>query len=260
MTELPHGLVSGTVIERTDWNHQLFSIEVKAPVSSYLAGQFTKLGLENEQGELVRRAYSMVNAPSHTKGHQHLEFLIVKDSDGQLSPRLHQLQQGDEVFVGQDPSGFMTLEEIPPTAKDLWMLSTGTAIGPFLSLLEQLQQQETPLPFKHLILVHAVRTQADLTYQERIQTFIQHFQGTLHYVPIISRESVTGALRGRIPSLLLGGDLEQATTVTINKERSFFYLCGNPEMVRDTSAALNQLGLEKHLRRKPGQFSSENYW
>lgn len=72
----------------------------------------------------------------------------------------------------------MTLEEIPPTAKDLWMLSTGTAIGPFLSLLEQLQQQETPLPFKHLILVHAVRTQADLTYQERIQTFIQHFQGT----------------------------------------------------------------------------------
>ena len=260
MTEIPHGLVSGTVIARTDWNHQLFSLEVKAPVSHYIAGQFTKLGLVTEQEELVRRAYSMVNAPSHQNGYQHLEFLIVKDSDGQLSPKLHQLQQGDEVFVGRDPSGFMTLEEIPATTKDLWMLSTGTAIGPFLSLLQQLQLQKSALPFEHLVLVHAVRTQADLTYQERIQTFIQHFQGALHYVPIISRESVTGALHGRIPSLLLGGDLEQATSVTVNKERSFFYLCGNPEMVRDTSAALNQLGLEKHLRRKPGQFSNENYW
>lgn len=260
MAELPHGLVSGTVINRKDWNQQLFSLEVKAPISHYVAGQFTKLGLENPQGELVRRAYSMVNSPSHPKGYQHLEFLIIKDTEGQLSPKLHQLQQGDEVFVGRDPSGFMTLEEIPETATDLWMLSTGTAIGPFLSLLEELQIKANTRHFHRLVLVHAVRTKDDLTYQERILQFTQHFQGTLHYVPIVSRESVAGTLRGRIPSLLLGGDLEQATSVSIDKKRSFFYLCGNPEMVRDTSAALNQLGLEKHLRRKPGQFSSENYW
>ena len=260
MTELPHGLVTGTVVNRTDWNHQLFSIEVKAPVSHYFAGQFTKLGLENVQGELVRRAYSMVNAPTDEKGHQHLEFLIVKDACGQLSPMLHQLKQGDEVFVGRDPSGFMTLDEIPTSAQDLWMLATGTAVGPFLSLLEQLQSHNEARSFDHLVLVHAVRTKDDFTYQTRIQQFINHFRGKLHYVPIISRESVAGTLHGRIPGLLLGGDLEQATSVAINKERSFFYLCGNPDMVHDTSTALNQLGLEKHLRRKPGQFSSENYW
>lgn len=260
MTELPHGLVTGKVVSRTDWNHQLFSLEVKAPISPYLAGQFTKLGLENAQGELVRRAYSMVNAPSHEKGYQHLEFLIVKDSDGQLSPMLHQLNNGDEVLVGRDPSGFMTIEEIPAYAQDLWMLATGTAVGPFISLLEQLQDHNQIRSFDRLILVHAVRTEQDLTYQSRIQQLIQHFQGKLHYVPIISRESIAGTLRGRIPSLLLGGDLERTTSITINKDRSFFYLCGNPEMVRDTSSALNQLGLEKHLRRKPGQFSSENYW
>ncbi|SBS64542.1 ferredoxin--NADP reductase [Vibrio atlanticus] len=267
MTDIPHGLVTGKVVHKTEWTEQLFSLQVSAPVSPYQAGQFTKLGLRNSEGEFVRRAYSMVNAPEHEQGHQHLEFLIIKDQNGQLSPQLHELKVGDDIFVGKDPSGFMTLEEIPEIADDLWMLSTGTAVGPFISMLESMQIQqhngsesEKVTSFKNLVLVHAVRTEQDLTYQDRINQLVNHFQGKLQYVPIISRESVTGTLRGRIPSLLLGGDLEQTTSVTFNQTRSFFYLCGNPQMVRDTSEALTNLGFEKHLRRKPGQFSSENYW
>ncbi|MEZ9575876.1 ferredoxin--NADP reductase [Vibrio sp. 10N.222.55.A3] len=266
MTDIPHGLVTGKVLHKIEWTDQLFSLQVSAPVSSYQAGQFTKLGLRNSEGEFVRRAYSMVNAPEHAKGHQHLEFLIVKDQNGQLSPQLHQLKVGDDVFVGKDPSGFMTLDEIPEIADDLWMLSTGTAVGPFISILESMQIQQNELAsdkassFKNLVLVHAVRTEQDLTYRDRITQLVNHFQGRLKYVPIISRESVTGTLRGRIPNLLLGGDLEQAASVAFNQTRSFFYLCGNPQMVRDTSEALTSLGFEKHLRRKPGQFSSENYW
>ncbi|MBT9242594.1 ferredoxin--NADP reductase [Vibrio splendidus] len=267
MTDIPHGLVTGKVLHKIQWTDQLFSLQVSAPVSPYQAGQFTKLGLLNSEDEFVRRAYSMVNAPEHEQGHQHLEFLIIKDQNGQLSPQLHELKVGDDIFVGKDPSGFMTLDEIPEIADDLWMLSTGTAVGPFISMLEsmQIQQQngsdvEKVMSFKNLVLVHAVRTEQDLTYRDRIAQLVNHFQGKLQYVPIISRESVTGTLRGRIPSLLLGGDLEQTTFVAFNQTRSFFYLCGNPQMVRDTSEALTSLGFEKHLRRKPGQFSSENYW
>ncbi|MCL4107496.1 UNVERIFIED_CONTAM: hypothetical protein GTU68_011491 [Idotea baltica] len=257
MTDIPHGLVTGKVVHKTEWTEQLFSLQVSAPVSPYQAGQFTKLGLRNSEGEFVRRAYSMVNAPEHEHGHQSLEFLIVKDQNGQLSPQLHRLKVGDDIFVGKDPSGFMTLEEIPEIADDLWMLSTGTAVGPFISMLENFNKTTS---FNNLVLVHAVRTEQDLTYQDRINQLVEHFQGKLKYVPIISRESVTGTLRGRIPSLLLGGDLERASSITINQRHSFFYLCGNPQMVRDTSEALISLGLQKHLRKKPGQFSSENYW
>ena len=269
MTDIPHGLVTGKVTHKTEWTDQLFSLQVSAPVSPYQAGQFTKLGLLNSEDEFVRRAYSMVNAPEHTKGHQHLEFLIVKDQNGQLSPQLHELKVGDDIFVGKDPSGFMTLDEIPEIADDLWMLSTGTAVGPFISMLEsmQIQQQkdtdagsEKATQFNNLVLVHAVRTEQDLTYRDRITQLVYQFQGKLKYVPIISRESITGTLCGRIPSLLLGGDLERASSITINQRHSFFYLCGNPQMVGDTSEALISLGLQKHLRKKPGQFSSENYW
>ncbi|NOH97207.1 ferredoxin--NADP reductase [Vibrio sp. 99-70-13A1] len=267
---IPHGLVQGKVTQKIEWNDQLFSLHVHAPVAPYLAGQFTKLALpvstelqyqqesnDLERPEYIRRAYSMVNSPSHSLGHQHLEFLIVKDTSGQLSPKLHELKIHDTIFVGKDPSGFMILEEIPPAAKDFWMLATGTAIGPFIAMLETPHMADR---FANLILVHAVRTQQDLTYQSRIAQLVHQFQGKLRYVPIISRESITGTLRGRIPTLLLRGELEHATSIAIHQQHSFFYLCGNPAMVRDTSEALKQLGLNKHLRRQAGQFSSENYW
>ena len=37
-------------------------------------------------------------------------------------------------------------------------------------------------------------------------------------------------------------------------------LCGNPQMVRDCQQVLQARGLQKNLRRAPGQISQENYW
>ena len=37
-------------------------------------------------------------------------------------------------------------------------------------------------------------------------------------------------------------------------------LCGNPQMVEDTTAVLVERGLKKHRRRDPGQITVENYW
>jgi len=256
MTELPHGLVLGKVIDRVDWNEQLFTLFVRAPVQSYVAGQFTKLALF-DGNELVRRAYSMVNAPKIHEGEAILEFLVIKDEQGLLSPKLHALNVDDDIYVGSTPSGYMTLQEVPDHVEDLWMLSTGTAVGPFLSILEELASSQR---FNHLVLVHAVRQQKDLTYSERIQQKVTLFEGKLKYVPIVSRELVAGALRGRIPDLLLNGELQRSAKLDFNQERSFVFLCGNPGMVRDTSESLKTLGLTKHLRKKPGQFSSENYW
>lgn len=81
----------------------------------------------------------------------------------------------------------MTLDEIPEIADDLWMLSTGTAVGPFISMLESMQIQEQngsesekAASFKNLVLVHAVRTEQDLTYRDRITQLVDHFQGNLN--------------------------------------------------------------------------------
>ncbi|MUK48538.1 ferredoxin--NADP reductase [Aliivibrio fischeri] len=257
MTEIPHGLIKGVVLKRHDWTTSLFSLFVEAPINAYQARQFTKLALSDGRGDWVRRAYSIVNNPKQADGHQRMEFLIIADQNGELSLCLQKLNSGDEIFVGKDASGFMTIDEIPKNADDLWLLSTGTAIGPFISILE------TPLlemRFKNMVLVHAVRTQSELIYQERIQQLFNRYNKRFHYVPIVSREHVTGTLCGRIPTLLLSREIESRAQCQLNKTHSFLYICGNPNMVKDTSDALKELGFNKHLRRKSGQFSSENYW
>lgn len=262
MKEIPLGFVSGTVVNRTDWAEHLFSLEVHTPASAFpsppfIAGQFSKLAVQNEAGEWVRRAYSMVNKPYIEGDKAIFEFLVIEIPDGKLTPLLGQLNQGDDVLVGTLPSGFMTLDEVPETAKDLWMLSTGTGIGPFLSILEEIEQCQR---FDHLILVHAVRTKEELVYKDKIMNLMKEYQGKLRYVPIVSRESVSGALSGRIPQQLQSNGLTTAAHVPLTEQGSFFYLCGNPNMVHDTRDALQIMGYKKHLRREAGHFSFENYW
>ncbi|MBD1573325.1 ferredoxin--NADP reductase [Vibrio sp. S17_S38] len=262
MKDIPLGFTTGRVIQRTDWAEHLFSLTVQVPANTYpspafIAGQFSKLALLNQQDEWVRRAYSMVNKPTIRDDNLILEFLVIEIPQGQLTPHLGHLQIGDTLYVGTQPAGFMTLDEIPSNTKDLWMLSTGTGIGPFLSILEE---TESCQHFEHLILVQAVRTQSELVYKEKIIELMKRYQGKLRYVPIVSRESVKGALQGRIPALLESGQLAAVAHVPLTKQQSFFYLCGNPDMVHDTRDTLENMGYKKHLRREAGQFSFENYW
>lgn len=256
MIEL-NGFTKGEVINYKQWTDNEFSITVKADIGPYVAGQFTKLALPDENGNWLRRAYSFVNSPNHSLGQNFMEFLIIDVANGDLSPKLAKLHIGDDIYVGDKPSGFMTLDEIPKTATNLWLLSTGTAIGPFLSLLAE---NETKTRFDNIILVHAVRTQKELVYQELIANLQQEFAGKLSYLPIVSREKHQHIMSGRIPELLKDGRLMRAVALTPNKQNSFFYLCGNPAMIHDTRDVLLELGFQKHLRRSSGHFSFENYW
>lgn len=120
--------VTGKVTKVQNWTDALFSLTVHAPVHPFTAGQFTKLGLEID-GERVQRAYSYVNSPDNPD----LEFYLVTVPDGKLSPRLAALKPGDEVQVVSEAAGFFVLDEVPD-CETLWMLATGTAIGPYLSI------------------------------------------------------------------------------------------------------------------------------
>ncbi|TWX73754.1 ferredoxin--NADP reductase [Colwellia sp. C1TZA3] len=251
------GFAKGEIINYKPWTNNEFSITVKAEIGPYVAGQFTKLALPDENGNWLRRAYSFVNSPNHSPGANVMEFLIIDVPEGNLSPKLAQLHLGDVIYVGDKPSGFMTLDEIPETVTNLWLLATGTAIGPFLSILAE---KRTKIRFDNVILVHAVRTQQELVYQALIANLQQAYAGKLSYLPIVSREKNPNIMSGRIPALLKDGSLMQAVKLTPDKQNSFFYLCGNPAMVHDTRDVLLELGFQKHLRRASGNFSFENYW
>ncbi|EOI3457702.1 ferredoxin--NADP(+) reductase [Cronobacter turicensis] len=244
--------VTGKVVRVQHWTDSLFSLVVNAPVAPFTAGQFTKLGLEID-GERVQRAYSYVNAP----GNPDLEFYLVTVPEGKLSPRLHAMQPGDEVMVVSDAAGFFVLEEIPE-CETLWMLATGTAIGPYLSILQEGKDLER---FKNIVLVHAVRYAQDLSYLPLMLELQQRYEGKLRVQTVVSRETVSGSLTGRVPALIESGALEEAVGLPMDTVTSHVMLCGNPQMVRDTQQLLKDTRqMAKHLRRRPGHMTAEHYW
>lgn len=244
--------VNAEVQEVKNWTDALFSLRVRASIDPFIAGQFAKLALEID-GERVQRAYSYVNAPQDPL----LEFYLVTVPEGKLSPRLQALRPGDQVMVTKEASGFFVLEEIPD-CQTLWMLATGTAIGPYLSILQQGDGLER---FENIVLVHAARYAADLSFVPLMQQLQQRYQGKLRIQTVVSREQNAGSLHGRVPQLIEGGELEQAVGLSMDAETSHIMLCGNPQMVRDTQQLLkDSRGMRKHFKRKPGHMSSEHYW
>ncbi|MBX3647009.1 MAG: ferredoxin--NADP reductase [Rhodocyclaceae bacterium] len=243
--------IEGRVIERIDWTDRLHSLRIEAQIEPFRAGQFTKLGLQIGD-EIVGRPYSIVSTP----GDPVLEFYFSTVNEGPLSPRLSALKAGDAVQVAPKANGFLVLDEVPP-AIHLWLVATGTGLGPFLSILK------TPEPwqrFQRVVLVHAARTAAELTYRRTIASVAEAEPKRFSYIPFLSRETADYALAGRIPQAITEGQLEARAALRFDPAQCHVMLCGNPAMVEDATAALAARGLRKHRRKEPGQISMETYW
>lgn len=236
--------LEGKIVENRQWTDALFSLRVENVPLQFSAGQFVRIALDVE-GERVARAFSFVNPPHDPV----LEFYGVIVPAGPLSPRLARLRAGEALYVASNPAGFLVLSEVPE-ADTLWLVATGTGIAPFLSIL---RTDEPWRRFKRVVVVHGVRHARELAYRETIG------KTPANYVTVVSREPHAGSLAGRIPAALRDGRLEAAAGVAIGA-RSHFMLCGNPEMLRDTAAALAERGLRKHRRRAPGHITVESFW
>jgi len=243
--------IEGTIVSQKAWNDRLHSLRFDADIDQFAAGQFGRIGLGIE-GEQVMRPYSFVNSP-RVRPHEFHYYLL---DEGPLTSRLITLGPGDKILVSPKPNGFLILNEVPE-AEQLWMLSTGTAVGPFLSIMGE---EDVWRRFKRVVLAHAVREEADLSYRDDALRFAEERPGQFSYVPVVSREDVDYALRGRIPTLLESGELADRAGVQIEVGRSQFMLCGNPAMVKDTTQKLIEWGFERNRRKKPGHITVENYW
>jgi ferredoxin--NADP+ reductase len=243
--------VDGKVIENRHWTDSLYSLRIAADLDPYCAGQFGRLGLQIDN-QIVGRPYSYVSAP----GQEFHEFYSIVVPEGPISPRLAVLQPGDHVYVNRKANGFFTLSEVPDS-RDLWMMATGTGLGPYLSIL---QTDDPWRRFTNLILVHAVRKAEELTYQELIGEFTRRDAKRFQYIPFVSRETTDFALAGRVPGAIKDGKLELRANLKLDAQHSQIMICGNPDMVKDTREILEERGLSKNLRRTPGQITTENYW
>jgi len=242
--------LDGEVIEKIQWNPRLFSLRIKAGPVIFKAGQFVRVALDID-GERVARPYSLVSKPDD----EYLEIYFNIVPEGPLSPRLAALEAGERIFVSDRANGFLTIDELP-ACKHLWMLATGTGIGPFLSILKDGQCWSR---FEKVVLAYSVRNSSELSYREQIVSIEQEYASQFVFVPFITRENVAGAINERIPAAIEDGSFEKTAGITISKDDSHIMMCGNSAMITSVSEILATRGLKKHLRREHGQITVEKY-
>ncbi len=241
--------LTGKVIEKIQWNERLFSLRIQCVLENFESGQFVRVALDID-GERVARPYSLVNTPDD----DYLEIYFNIVEEGPLTPRLALLEVGDEIFVTDRANGFLTVSEIP-ACKNLWLLATGTGVGPFLSILkgEKVWQR-----FEKIVLGYSVRNLSELSYREQIAAIEKQHAQQFVFVPFITREKVEGAMAQRITACIEDGSFEQRAGVNID-ENSHIMMCGNSAMLGSVTELLEKRGLRKHRRREPGHITTEKY-
>lgn len=249
---------TATIAGRKRWAEGLETLVLSAPSITFEPGQFVNLALGGEvggnaeDGNRVKRAYSLASAPGAP-----IEFYLARVPEGEFTPRLFALPLGANLRVDTVPQGFFTISELPAQARELWMIATGTGLGPFVSMW----RSGVLLPrFERVVVVHCAREASQLGYREEIES-LTVADARLSYVALVTREAPgPGVIGGRVPAALADGRLERAAGLALDLERSHVMLCGNPDMVRDVTSVLGERGLQKHRRRSPGQITTEKYW
>ncbi len=231
----------------------------------FTPGQFARLGVKKhhpEKGEYIAwRAYSIVSANYD----EFLEFYSIVVPDGEFTSELHKLKVGDTIYVEKMNYGFLTTDRFE-NGKDLWMLSSGTGLAPFISILWDMKTWED---YERIIIVHSVRDEHELAYRQAIEDFKTHeyfgefCQGNpqkLVYVPVVTRHQLPGTLHQRITTVIENGELEKFADIPLDLERSRIMICGNPDMVDDIRKLLANKGYTTSRRGQPGNMAVENYW
>ena len=140
------------------WTDTLFSFRATRDSGfRFQNGQFAMIGLEVE-GRPLLRAYSMASA-NHE---EELEFFSIKVADGPLTSKLQKIREGDTILVGRKATGTLVTDNLLPGNR-LLLLSTGTGLAPFASLIKDPDVYER---FESIVLVHGCRQVSELAYGE----------------------------------------------------------------------------------------------
>ena len=236
-------LMKERVTEVHHWNDTLFSFKSTRDKSfRYKNGHFTMIGLEHD-GRPLLRAYSIVSANYE----EELEFFSIKVPDGPLTSKLQHLNVGDEIYVNSKPTGTLTVDNLLP-GKRLYMLSTGTGLAPFLSIIRDPEVYEQ---YDKIILTHGVRTVNELAYRELItehlpkhEYFGEEISEKLIYYPTVTREKYKN--QGRLTDLMTSGDLfESIGQPPLNPDEDRVMMCGSPSMLKDLVTILDERGFKE---------------
>ena len=238
-----------TVLSVHHWTDRLFTFKTTRDKSlRFSNGHFTMIGLRVNEKPLLR-AYSIVSANYE----EHLEFLSIKVPDGPLTSRLQHMKVGDKIIVGRKPTGTLLIDYLLP-GKRLFLLSTGTGLAPFMSIVHDPATYEK---FEQIILVHGVRQKDELAYHDLLVEHLPAHEllgelvtSQLRYYPTVTREPFRH--QGRLTEVVESGKLfSDLGLPPLDAAVDRAMICGSAAMLTDSYKLLDARGF--HISPRQGE-------
>jgi len=243
------------VLSVRHWTDTLFSFTATRNSGfRFQNGQFAMIGLEVD-GRPLMRAYSMASA-NHE---EELEFFSIKVADGPLTSKLQKIKQGDTILVGRKATGTLISDNLIPGSR-LLLLSTGTGLAPFASLIKDPDVYER---FEAIVLVHGCRQVSELAYGEELvaklrddQLFGPLLAEKLVYYPTVTREPFRN--RGRITDLITSKQLfSDIGLPPLDLATDRIMMCGSPAMLDELRQMFEARDFVEGSLAEPGHFVIE---
>ena len=264
--------LNSIVAQRVDMSPDLIILRVVPDgweLPDFKPGQFAVLGLpgtssrtefSDSEDELVKpekmikRAYSIASSSTNK---EYIEFYVALVRSGALTPRLFALKPGEKIFLGKKLTGMFTLDMVNEDA-NIVMLSTGTGLAPYMSMLRTVLKASMT---NHFVVAHGARHSWDLGYRSELMT-LRNICKKLTYIPVISRtkgemlkwDGQTGYIQD------IWKNKKNLLPFDANPENTHVLLCGNPSMIDEMVKMLELEGFNEHTKKIPGNIHLERYW
>lgn len=223
------------IIKETDKNWRFIFESPLYDNINFIPGQLIQLGIPwNEKwgsgGDWLTRNYSVASYPD---GSNKFELIVTYLPGGKMSDYLfNDAKIGDEVIY-RGPMGIFTLPE-NLTDRDIFLVSTGSGISPFRSMINDLYNKGTK--FKSIKLFFGTRKESDLLYRKELET-IQEALPNFEFIPCLSRENKPGFANGYVHEHYL-------KLIDSMETKPLVYYCGWDRMISEGRQHLDQRGFE----------------
>jgi ferredoxin--NADP+ reductase len=252
---IPANVYAETVVSVRHYTDRLFSFRVTRPQSfRFRSGEFVMIGLPNAE-KPVFRAYSIAS-PAWD---EEIEFFSIKVPEGPLTSHLQKIQPGDTVLMRQKSTGTLVTDALTP-AKRLFMISTGTGIAPFASLV---RDPDTYEKFDEIIITHTCRDHAELAYGVELVDNLaaDPLIGELTHGRVTLYSTTTREITprmGRITRLIENGRFyEDLGIAPLSPETDRVMICGSMHMLKDVKELVEGLGFKEGSLSHPADFVVE---
>ncbi|MDA2920862.1 ferredoxin--NADP reductase [Desulfobacterota bacterium AH_259_B03_O07] len=204
---------------------------------TFKPGQYCTIGING-----FERPYSIVSSPHEDT----IELCLELVNDGELTPYLWGLKEGDFVSIRPRAKGVFTLDD---NYKNYFMIVTVTGIAPIISMVRNyLYNNRNSHKF---YILHGASYKSELIYSHELESLARE-RDDVFYIPSVSRpneKNNNGWLgeKGRVNVIFE----KYIRKFSLTPSNTLIYACGHPKMIKDVKSRVHHKGYS---------VKEEKYW